>query len=63
MSAELVHLSCWALLALMVVFLIAGGVRTYREFIDAMSQWRAVRGPSFRKGWNRWPSGTVFRFA
>jgi chloramphenicol 3-O-phosphotransferase len=63
MSAELVHLSCWALLASMVVFLIVGGMRTYREFVEAMSQWRASRKPSFRRGWSRRPSETTLRFA
>ena len=62
MSAELVHLSCWALLASMVVFLVVGGVKTFHEFGDVMRERRARRNSLVRKPATRTP-GLAFRFA
>lgn len=45
MSAELIHLSCWALLAVMVVFLTIGGAHTFRELKDILRERRARRNP------------------
>ncbi|MEN3974709.1 hypothetical protein [Emcibacter sp. SYSU 3D8] len=62
MSAELVHLSCWALLASMVVFLVIGGTRTFREYRQLMRDRRARR-----KAFQRSPvcrvSEKAFRYA
>jgi hypothetical protein len=49
MSAELVHLSCWTLLAAMVVFLVIGGIRTFHEFKHVLRERRARRNQFGRK--------------
>lgn len=68
MSAELVHLLCWTLLASMVVFLIVGGTRTFREYRQVMHERRHrrkgfVRSPAHPAPGNRGSSGMAFRFA
>ncbi len=62
MSVELVHLLCWTLLASMVVFLIVGGMRTFREFKEVMHG-RRLRRKGFVRGPVNRPTGTAFRFA
>jgi len=62
MSVELVHLLCWTLLASMVVFLIVGGVRTFREFKEVLRERRAKRKGFARTPVNRRP-GMALRFA
>ncbi|MGE0668883.1 MAG: hypothetical protein AB7O49_20190 [Sphingomonadales bacterium] len=49
MSAELVHLLCWTLLASMVVFLVVGGTRTFREFQQVMHDRRGRRKDFMRR--------------
>jgi len=68
MSAELVHLLCWTLLASMVVFLIVGGVRTFREFKGVMHERRLRRkgfviNPAHPASGTCRSSGMAFRFA
>jgi hypothetical protein len=68
MSVELVHLLCWTLLASMVVFLIVGGMRTFREFKEVMHERRLrrkafVRGPAHPASGNPGSSGLALRFA
>jgi hypothetical protein len=43
MSAELVHLSCWFMLAAMALFLVVGGIRTFRDYRDVLRERRARR--------------------
>lgn len=43
MSAEMVHLSCWMLLAAMAAFLLIGGIKTFHDFRDALRERRARR--------------------
>ena len=43
MSAEMVHLSCWMLLAAMAVFLLIGGIKTFHDFQDVLRERRARR--------------------
>ena len=65
MSAELVHLLCWTLLASMVVFLVVGGTRTFREYTEVMHDRRRrrkgfVHNPADHASENRRPSGMAF---
>lgn len=43
MSAELVHLSCWFMLAAMAMFLVVGGIKMFREYRDVLRERRARR--------------------
>ncbi len=62
MSVEVVHLSCWALLASMVVFLVVGGVHTYHELREVLRERRARRNRVVHRPAAR-VSRTTFRFA
>jgi hypothetical protein len=42
MSAELVHLACWALLVLMAVFVFFGGRASLREYHSVRSEHRGA---------------------
>jgi hypothetical protein len=44
MSAELVHLACWALLVLMAVFLFFGGRASLREYRSLRGDHRGSEG-------------------
>ena len=48
MSAELVHLACWALLVLMAVFLFFGGRASLREYHSVRSEHRGAERPCRR---------------
>jgi hypothetical protein len=68
MSEELVHLLCWTLLSSMVVLLVVGGMRTFREYREVMHDRRLrrkgfVRNPADRSPENRRPSGMAFSAA
>lgn len=62
MSVELVHLLCWTLLASMVVFLIVGGMRTFREFKQVMHE-RRLRRKGFVSSPIGRPTAIGVRFA
>jgi hypothetical protein len=62
MSVEVVHLSCWALLASMVVFLVVGGVHTYHELREVLRERRARRNRIIHGGAVR-AHRTAFSFA
>ncbi len=65
MSAELVHLLCWTLLGSMVVFLVVGGTRTFREYRQVMHDRRLrregfVHNPADHASENRRSPGMAF---
>jgi hypothetical protein len=62
MSAELVHLSCWMLLAAMAVFLLIGGIKTFHDLQDVLRERRARRNKSDRTSFAR-RAPLVFRAA